>query len=157
MSRQGTTRRVDTSAITRSFARDPPRDRQHRYRRRPISDLGGHSLMTTRRDGTLRTQMDCAAACCARSPLRRPRCGKPVRLRPFHQTTPPDSEVTGSCADRSLALPEYACRCAQADACEPITGGSGAHDMSAGRSPDFASPNASDLVIAALIGGFPGT
>jgi hypothetical protein len=26
--------------------------------------------------------------------------------------------------------------------------------MSAGRSPDFASPNASDLVIAALIGGF---
>jgi hypothetical protein len=28
--------------------------------------------------------------------------------------------------------------------------------MSAGRSPDFASPKASDLVFAALIGGFAG-
>src|SRR5215213_6664476 len=30
------------------------------------------------------------------------------------------------------------------------------HDMSAGRSPDFASPKASDLVFAALIGGVAG-
>ena len=36
------------------------------------------------------------------------------------------------------------------------TGTIRAHDMSAGRSPDFASPKASDLVFAALIGGLAG-
>ena len=43
-----------------------------------------------------------------------------------------------------------------AGACEPYSRRIRAHDMSAGRSPDFASPKASDLVFAALIGGFAG-
>ena len=43
-----------------------------------------------------------------------------------------------------------------AGACEPYYRRIRAHEMSAGRSPDFASPKASDLVFAALIGGFAG-
>ena len=39
---------------------------------------------------------------------------------------------------------------------ERQTGTIRAHDMSAGRSRDFASPKASDLVFAALIGGLAG-